>query len=296
MAGLRAKLIMRIAALGAATMGLSACYYDGGVGLGYYDDGYNYYDDGYGCDPYSPFDNYYDCDYRGGFYNIGYGGGWYQDYWYPGYGFYIFDRGGRRHNMYDHHRRYWAGQRYQWYRQHRGNRGGGHGWNHRDGDRRDGWREGDHRRRDGDGRRDRWRDGNHGANPGNAPNAADPNGSLWGQRSNRRNGEGRGDRRRNWQGNEAVTAPNAAPAVGQPNPAPNPGNWRRDRQPRPEGGNPRPRFDSSNRGNWQQQSAPQAARPMPPAAQPQPQPRAPRASRMDGQPSRPSRVENEREQ
>jgi hypothetical protein len=124
MTGMRAKLAVRIAALGAATMGLSACYYDAGVGLGYYDDGYSYYDDGYGCDPYSPFDRYYDCDYRGGFYNIGYGGGWYQDYWYPGYGFYIFDRGGRRYNMHDNHRRYWAGRRHEWYREHHRNRDG----------------------------------------------------------------------------------------------------------------------------------------------------------------------------
>ena len=42
MAGWRGKLIARIAALGAATMALSACYYDAGAGLGYYDDGYDY--------------------------------------------------------------------------------------------------------------------------------------------------------------------------------------------------------------------------------------------------------------
>jgi hypothetical protein len=114
------KLALKIAALTAATMGLSGCYYD--MGLGYYDNGYASYD----CDPYSPFDRYYDCDYGYGFYNIGYGGGWYDSYWYPGYGTSIFDSRGRRYGMGDHHRRYWSGQRHNWYRDNRGRDGGHH--------------------------------------------------------------------------------------------------------------------------------------------------------------------------
>lgn len=102
-------LATKLALLGAATIGLSGCYYD--MGMGYYDNGYASYD----CDPYSPFDRYYDCDYGYGFSNIGYGGGWYDSYWYPGYGMFIFDSYGRRHNMRDHDRRYWGERRHNWY-------------------------------------------------------------------------------------------------------------------------------------------------------------------------------------
>jgi hypothetical protein len=296
MARIRARLAARLAVLGAATLGLSACYYDAGVGLGYYDDGYNY-GANYNCDPYSPFDNYYDCDYRGGFYNIGYGGGWYQDYWYPGYGFYIFDRGGRRFNMYDHHRRYWGQRRHQWYREHHGRRGDGRGWDRRDsdgrdgwrdGDRRDGWRDGDRRRDDRPGRGDRWRggdrDGNYGAAP-QPPVSGNPDGSGWRGRGDGRRGEGRGERRRGWQGNQSNAVPQSQ---AQPDVAPAPGNWRGNRQPRSDGGSPRPRS-----GNWQP-PARQAHEAAPPAAAPRQQgraerilrgePRAPRGDRPQRQP------------
>ena len=92
---------------------LSGCLY----GAGYYGDGYvnNSYDNsGYSCDPYAPFDDYYACDSSYGFANIGFGGGWYDHYYYPGYGLYLFDRGGHRHAMRDHHRRHWARQRAQY--------------------------------------------------------------------------------------------------------------------------------------------------------------------------------------
>ncbi len=82
-------------------------------GSGYYGDGY-VNNRSYGCDPYAPFDDYYACDYGYGFANIGYGGGWYDQYYYPGYGIYIFDRGGKRHAMRDNHRRHWARQRAQY--------------------------------------------------------------------------------------------------------------------------------------------------------------------------------------
>ena len=90
-----------------ALLGLGGCMYGG---AGYYGDGY-VNNSRYACDPYAPFDDYYACDYGYGFANIGYGGGWYDQYYYPGYGIYVFDRGGHRHAMRDHHRRYWAGQR-----------------------------------------------------------------------------------------------------------------------------------------------------------------------------------------
>ena len=98
-------------ALAAGTlMSLSGCVY----GAGYYGDGYvnNSYDSsGYSCDPFAPFDDYYACDYGYGFANIGFGGGWYDHYYYPGYGVFLFDRGGQRYAMRDHHRRHWARQR-----------------------------------------------------------------------------------------------------------------------------------------------------------------------------------------
>lgn len=94
-------------ALAAGTLlSLGGCMY----GTGTYGDGY-VNNRGYDCDPYAPFDDYYACDYGYGFANIGYGGGWYDQYYYPGYGVHIFDRAGRRHVMRDSHRRYWARQR-----------------------------------------------------------------------------------------------------------------------------------------------------------------------------------------
>lgn len=272
MTGMRAKLAARIAALGAATMGLSACYYDAGVGLGYYDDGYSYYDDGYGCDPYSPFDSYYDCDYRGGFYNIGYGGGWYQDYWYPGYGFYIFDRGGRRHSMHDHHRRYWAGRRHEWYREHHGRRDGHDGRRNDDNRRRSysgangtiGWPE-QHGGRVEEGRpHERYRD----------PNAVgNGNPDVW-QGDRRREGrreDGRGERRRDWSQNgreSAQQVPQAATPQTSPPAARGDGrNWRRGSD------GAAPRTGDVGRRNWQAPAAPQAQQG---SAAPAPQPRAAR--------------------
>ena len=122
--GISRKLGLRLAALTAATVGLSGCVYD--VGLGYASDDYGYND--YDCDPYSPFDRYYACDNSYGFYNIGFGGGWYDSFWYPGYGYYVFDNYGRRFNMRDNHRRYWGDRRQRWYRDNRGHDNGyGHG-------------------------------------------------------------------------------------------------------------------------------------------------------------------------
>lgn len=107
--------LLKSALAAGALLGLSGCMYGGG---GYYGDGY-VNNAGYDCDPYAPFDDYYACDYGYGFANIGYGGGWYDRYYYPGYGIYVFDRGGKRHAMRDNHRRYWSRQRAD-YRGHHG--------------------------------------------------------------------------------------------------------------------------------------------------------------------------------
>lgn len=105
--------------LAGAALSLTGCM----AGEGYYGDGFvNGGSTGYACDPYDPFDAYYSCDSGYGFANIGYGGGWYDDYFYPGYGLFIFDRVGHRHQMQNHHRRYWAHRRHQHGAQH-GQRG-----------------------------------------------------------------------------------------------------------------------------------------------------------------------------
>ncbi len=175
-----AKTVLRIAAAAGLGLGLTGCVYDGGLGLGYASDNYGYNNSGgYDCDPYSPFDSYYYCDFRYGFGNIGYGGGWYNNYYYPGQGFFVFDSYGRRFNMQRDYQRYWGQRRYEWYRG-RNNGGGyprGNGYNGHHG----GWSDDDRRpprdnrdydRGDGKGRdndRDRDRDnrgGNHGGNGG----------------------------------------------------------------------------------------------------------------------------------
>lgn len=77
--------------LAAASLGLSACAYDGygygGVSAGYGSGGYYGYDDYYGR-PY----------------------GWYDGYYYPGNGYYVYDRAGHRQRWSDNHRRYWQGR------------------------------------------------------------------------------------------------------------------------------------------------------------------------------------------
>ena len=83
-------------ALAALTVGGCAYdgYYGGGVGYGggYYDNaGYGYGGYGYGPSSY------------------GYGYGWFDDYWYPGSGVFIYDRAGRRHDWRDSDRAHWEG-------------------------------------------------------------------------------------------------------------------------------------------------------------------------------------------
>ncbi|HEX2764344.1 MAG TPA: hypothetical protein VHM92_10970 [Allosphingosinicella sp.] len=116
---------LRLAAiLLAGTLGLSACAYGSSYGYG------RSYGSRY-CDP------YWDDCYGSAYYDPWYG--WYGDYYYPGIGFYVFDRWGRRYRWSDDHRRYWEGRRHRW---------GDRNWD----DRR--WERWDHYRDDGR----RWRD------------------------------------------------------------------------------------------------------------------------------------------
>jgi hypothetical protein len=215
------KLMFRLAALATVGLGVSGCTYD--MGLGYASDGYGsgYYE----CDPYGGYDSYYDCDNSYGFSNIGYTGGWYNDYWYPGYGFYLFDNGGRRYAMRDNDRRYWGERRHNWYRENRGRRrdggryqgqGRGYtgnaapgtiGWPERNGGR---VRDGDDNRRDrGDGRRDRnrgWQGGQ-----GNSVNAIPTPTPEAARGEPNRSGRGDGMRpggqdRSGWRNNDGANA------------------------------------------------------------------------------------------
>lgn len=104
-------------------LSLGACAYGGGS----YGDGY-VNGSGYACDPYAPFDDYYACDNGYGYANIGFGGGWYDSFYYPGFGTYIFDRRGSRYAMQRHHRRHWARQRAEFGSRHAGRGGNRQGW------------------------------------------------------------------------------------------------------------------------------------------------------------------------
>jgi len=166
----------------AATAALSACSafdtYGTGVSVGYSSGGYY----PYGYSPYS----YY---------------GWYDGFYYPGTGYYIYDSYGARHRWSDRHRRYWEG------------RGGGRH------DRRDNW---DGYRRDRDGR---YHDGNRGEGRGDYSRRRDGNErgdrGDWQRDGNREN---RGDRG-NWQrrgdgnrGGDSAGTRQSAPPVARPQP------------------------------------------------------------------------------
>ncbi|WP_340267800.1 hypothetical protein [Sphingobium mellinum] len=90
-------LLAAISLAGASALG--GCAYDDGyyggvsVGTGYYGGGY--------------YDNYGGP----GYYSPGYYSGWYNDFYYPGSGYYVYDRGGRRQRWNDGQRRYWEGRR-----------------------------------------------------------------------------------------------------------------------------------------------------------------------------------------
>src|SRR3546814_10900384 len=69
-----------------------------------YGGGYACSADYYDYDPYAYADGYgYDCydssDDGSGFASIGFGGGWYDDYYYPGYGMWMYDNYRNRHPL-----------------------------------------------------------------------------------------------------------------------------------------------------------------------------------------------------
>jgi hypothetical protein len=173
---------LAIGAAAAAALTLGGCYNDGygygGVSAGIGSGGYY----GGGYDPY----------YGGGFGYPAYG--WFDNFYYPGNGYYVYDRGGRRFPMRDRDRQH---------------------WHSRGGDRQAGnWRgpggapppgvRGPDRRGDGGPRGDgRWRGNPGGSRPGGAagvnPGAANPGGAPGtNPQANSRWQQGRGGALQNW--------------------------------------------------------------------------------------------------
>jgi hypothetical protein len=145
--------LARPALLLAATAALGACTAYDGFGYGGVSVGVS--SGGYYPHRYSPYSYY----------------GWYDGFYYPGAGYYVYDDYGRRHRWSDRHRHYWEGRR-------DGRRDHGENW--------DGYR------RDRDGR---YHDGNRDGNRGDYSRGRDGDGRDW-QRRDRDDRQGDG---RNWQ-------------------------------------------------------------------------------------------------
>ena len=140
-----------LAALASTLLG--GCYYGDIYGSSSYaanDCAARYGDEYWSNDPYAYDDATYgyDCydiaDYHSGFVQIGFGGGWYDSYYYPGYGLFLYDRYGRRHGMDHNYLTYWGGRRAWW--KHHGRRHHDRGRDHDRADRPrypdSGWRPG----------------------------------------------------------------------------------------------------------------------------------------------------------
>jgi hypothetical protein len=111
MARFRSALVLLSAAagLGGCTSLYGAPGY--GVSVGYGNQGY--YDPYY--DPYGYRYGGYGSRYYGTRYGYPYGGygypyGWYDGFYYPGAGYYVYDRSGSRHRWTDRQRRHWESQ------------------------------------------------------------------------------------------------------------------------------------------------------------------------------------------
>ena len=95
---MRLATLWRPALALAGALTLAGCYDDGYYGVGA---GYGYYGDGY----YGDYADWYGPGY-----------GWWDGYYYPGGGFFVYDREGHRHHMRDSDRDHW-------------HHGGGGNWN-----------------------------------------------------------------------------------------------------------------------------------------------------------------------
>lgn len=150
------RILQNLSTAALASLTLGGCYYGdvyGASSYATYDCAARYGDEYWSNDPYAYDDATYgyDCydaaDYHSGFVQIGFGGGWYDSYYYPGYGLFLYDRYGRRHGMSHNYLTYWGGRRAWW--KHHGHRDKDHhrrpGHDRADGprhDRPEGWRPG----------------------------------------------------------------------------------------------------------------------------------------------------------
>jgi hypothetical protein len=121
--------ILRLALVGGAALAAAGCATDGYGGYGYTDLSYG-------------------SDY-----------GWYDDYYYPGSGYYVYERSGKRHRWSDSQRRHWQsrGGDHDHHDAGEGHHGRHHDGGHHDRDRGGHHRDGDHRRDN----HDRNRGGDH---------------------------------------------------------------------------------------------------------------------------------------
>ncbi|GAA4716424.1 hypothetical protein H9L13_06210 [Sphingomonas lutea] len=107
---------LKLGLVAAAAVALSGCGYGFGPGLGVgvgYNSGYGGYYGNYGgygyspyADPYFGYGSRYSYGYGPYGYNYGgygspYGGGWYNGYYYPGSGYYVYDRDRTRRRLSD---------------------------------------------------------------------------------------------------------------------------------------------------------------------------------------------------
>jgi hypothetical protein len=194
MTGTAKRVLTAIGLAGALVLG--GCAYDDGYGYGGVSVGSGYYGGGY-------YDPYYSPGYYGGGQY-----GWYNNYYYPGTGYYVYDRGGKRHRWTNSQRSYWEARRAD----RRDDRG-------RDRDGRRNWR-GNDGRPDRDGRPGNWQRPDRDGRPGNYARP-DRNG-----RPDGGNDRGRWQGGRGRDGNDAV---------------------RRPPQPRPQASQPRPQRSIGNR-------------------------------------------------
>lgn len=159
-----------LAAIGlASAIALGGCAYDDGYGYSGVNVGAGYYGGGGYYDPY-----YGPAGYSSGLYN-----GWYDGFYYPGRGYYVYDRGGRRQRWSDAQRRYWEARRDDRWGNGRpgGWNGDRNGWR---GDRDGRWRGRDRDGRDRDGRPGNWTRPTPPANGGvTTPGTINPDRGGW---------------------------------------------------------------------------------------------------------------------
>ena len=102
----------------AVAVTLGGCAYPGNAGY----DNYAYYDEY--CDPNVAEDIYYECDNLNGYGDIGFNGGYYDGFFYPGHGLLLYDNFGRQFSLNEVQLFYWSQRRLDFRRRQLARRGG----------------------------------------------------------------------------------------------------------------------------------------------------------------------------